>query len=90
MLSVLPMKVSLLVLVEPPEVVPPEVVPPEVVPPEVEPDEPDPDPPLTLVPPGRVRVEPLVENTTLPSWSVRYTEMPAEDRRLSASEVGCP
>ena len=79
--SVLPMNWSLLV----PEEVPPEVVPPEVEPPEVEPE---PEPPLTLPPPGRVRVAPLVENTTLPSWSVRYTEIPAEESLERAASVG--
>ena len=60
---------------------------------EDEPEEPEPpaaEPPLTVDPPGRVSVAPLVEKTTLPFLSVRYTDIPAEDRLPSAVSVGCP
>ena len=50
---------------------PPEDEPPLDDPPDVPPDVPDPEPPLTVVPPGMVKVDPLVENATLPSESVR-------------------
>ena len=61
-------------------------VPPEDVPPDV--PEPEPEPPLTVLPPGRVRVAPFVENTTFPFKSVRYTEIPAEESLVNAAEVG--
>ena len=57
-------------------------------PPEVPPDVPEPEPPLTDEPPGKVKVVPLVENTTLPFWSVRYIEIPAVESLPNASEVG--
>jgi len=46
------------------------------------------EPPLGIVPPGNVKVVPLVAKTTLPVWSVRYTEMPAEESLVRAAEVG--
>ncbi len=52
-----------------------------------EPPEEDPVPPVT-VPPGRIKFDPLVENTTFPFTSVLYTEIPAEERLLSAVDVG--
>ena len=79
MVSVLPINTSLFV-------VPLEEDPLEELPEE----EPEPDPPLTELPPGRVRVAPLVENTILPLLSVRYTVMPALASLPSASEVGWP
>ena len=56
LLSLLPMKVSEF------EELPDDELPPE--------EEPDPEPPLTLLPLGVVKVEPLVENTTFPLISV--------------------
>ena len=60
--------------------------------PELEPEPlEDPEPvPLLTEPPGRVKLEPFVENTTCPVVSVRYTEMPAEERLFNAVEVGWP
>ena len=77
----LPMKYSVELLVPPEELDPPD---------EPEPLEEDPEPPLTLPPPGKVRVEPLVEKTTEPFWSVRYVEIPAEESLERAALVGCP
>ena len=78
MLSLLPMKVSVVELEEPLDE------------PELEPEL-EPEPPLTVPPlPGSVRVEPLVEKTMLPFWSVRYTFVPAVESLESAAEVGCP
>ena len=79
MLSVLPMNTLEL------------VVPLEELPEEELPEDPlDDEPPLTLEPPGRVRVEPLEENTIFPFWSVRYVEIPADESLLNAADVGCP
>ena len=86
MVSVLPMKYSVelvLPLDEEPELL-------EPLDEEPEPLVPEPDPLLSVVPPGRVRVAPLVENTTLPFVSVLYTVTPAEESLPSASDVGCP
>ena len=67
MLSVFPINQSVLELEEPLDDEPePLEVPPEDVPPEE-----DPEPPPTVLPPGRVRLAPFVEKTTLPSVSVR-------------------
>ena len=71
LLSVLPINTSLFVV--PLEEDPLEEDPLEELPEE----DPEPDPPLTELPPGRVKVAPLVENTILPFRSVRYTVMPA-------------
>ena len=57
---------------------------------EPEPLVPEPDPLLSVLPPGNVNVAPLVENTTFPIVSVRYTEIPAEESLPRASLVGCP
>ena len=85
--SVFPIKTSELDV--PPEELPedelPDEEPPELVPPEITPD---PEPVLSVPPPGKVRVAPFVENTTLPFLSVRYTETPAEESLLSVALVG--
>ena len=49
---------------------------------------PEPEPEVSVPPPGKVRVAPLVENTMLPFWSVLYTVTPADESRPSASDVG--
>lgn len=51
---------------------------------------PEPEPEASVPPPGNVRVAPLVENTMLPLVSVLYTVTPAEESLPSASDVGCP
>ena len=51
-------------------------------------EEPEPEPPLTELPLGSVRIDPLVENTTVPFLSVRYTDMPADESLPSAALVG--
>ena len=51
---------------------------------------PEPEPEVSVPPPGKVRVAPLVENTTLPFVSVLYTVTPADESLPRASEVGCP
>ena len=81
--------------VDDPEELPEDELPEDELPEDELPDEdppvvPDPDPPLTELPPGSVKVAPSVEKTTLPSLSVRYTEMPALVSLDKASEVGCP
>ena len=84
--SVLPIKYSL-------ELVLPLEDDPELLEPleeEPEPLVPVPEPLLSVPPPGKVRVAPLVENTMLPLVSVRYTEIPADESLPRASEVGCP
>ena len=48
----------------------------------------DPEPPLTELPPGNVNVDPLVEKTTFPLRSVRYTVTPALESLVNVSEVG--
>ena len=57
---------------------------------EPEPLVPDPEPEVSVPPPGKVRVAPLVENTTFPLVSVRYTEIPAEESLERAASLGCP
>ena len=86
MVSVLPMKYSVelvLPLDEEPELL-------EPLEEEPEPLVPDPEPEVSVPPPGKVRVAPLVENITSPFLSVRYTEIPAEESLPRASDVGCP
>ena len=64
---------------------------------ELEPDEPveplepveeEPEPLTEPALPGRYKVTPFDEKTTLPFLSVRYTVIPAEESRLSAEAVG--
>ena len=56
---------------------------------EPDPLEEDPEPPVT-VPPGKIKFDPLEENTTVPFVSVLYTVIPADERLFNAVEVGCP
>ena len=74
------------------DVVPLEEPPLDELPPEDEPPDttPEPEPVLSIEPLGNVKVAPFVEKTTLPFLSVRYTEVPAEESLLKASDVGCP
>ena len=51
-------------------------------------ESPLPEPVLSVVPLGKVNTAPLVENTTFPFLSVRYTETPAEESLFKVSEVG--
>lgn len=86
LVSVLPIKYSLelvLPLEDDPELLEPLEEEPELL-------VPDPEPEVSVPPPGKVRVAPLVENTTFPLVSVRYTEIPAEESLPRASDVGCP
>ena len=83
--SVFPIKMSL--LVDPLEEEPLEEEPLEEEPLEELPkDEPEPD--VSVFPLGVVRDAPFVENTTLPSLSVRYCSAPAEVSLPIASDVG--
>ena len=87
--SLFPMKYSdVLVVPELPEE--PELLDDPDEPEEPEVIEPDPEPVESVVPLGKVSVTPLVENTTSPFLSVLYTDTPAAESLLRASEVGWP